>query len=315
MMRILMLVAVVLAIETPAVAQVDLSGTWATRNHEDWQERWPGPDVGDFTGLPINSDGLARALAYSPSLLALPERQCLYYGPTYTVIGPFGLRIWSESEPVDGEVVAWKMSGAVDKTPRTIWMDGRPHPSENALRTFEGFSTGRWEGATLVVTTTHMKAAPLRRNGVPTSDEAMMTEYISRYDDKLTVMALIDDPVYLDEPQVLSRTFEEDPSLNLRVFPRPCTPGIEAPGLAAGAVPHYLPGENPFSTEMMSRYGLPLDAVQGGADTLYPEYREMLEEIYNRPAECGRYCCGWQGGNTGANGGSLNGLACITREQ
>ena len=313
MRRTIFSVLAVLAMAMPAWAQVDLSGTWATRNHEDWMERWPGPDVGDFTGLPINDDALARAMSYSPSMLALPERQCLYYGPTYTVIGPFGLRLWSESEPVDGAVVSWKMSGAIDKTPRTIWMDGRPHPSPNALRTFEGFSTGHWEGTTLVVTTTHMKAAPLRRNGVPTSDEAVMTEYISRYGSTLTILAIIDDPVYLDEPHVISRTWEEDSELQLAVYPAPCTPGIEAPGLAAGSVPHYLPGENPFLNQM-DRYGLPRVAIEGGADTLYPEFRELLQDLYTRPAECGRYCCGWTGASTGNNGGSENILACINRE-
>src|SRR5690606_5244543 len=125
--RMATLLVMCVALVTPAYAQMDLSGTWATRNHEDWMERWPGPDVGDFTGLPINEDARARALSYSASLLSLPERQCLYYGATYTVIGPFGFRLWSESEPVTGRVVSWNMSGAVDKTPRTIWMDGRPH--------------------------------------------------------------------------------------------------------------------------------------------------------------------------------------------
>jgi len=314
MLRILLLTLMTLGTTAPAFAQVDLSGTWATRNHEDWMERWPGPDVGDFTGLPINDDALARALAYSPSQLALPERQCLYYGPTYTAIGPFGLRIWSESEPVDGRVVSWHMSGAVDKTPRTIWMDGRPHPSPTAAHTFEGFSTGEWQGDTLVVSTTHMKAGPLRRNGVPQSDQVTMTEYISRYDDKLTILSIIDDPVYLEEPHVISRTYQEDPSMTLNVFPSPCVPGIEAPGLAADEVPHYLPGQNPFEGQMSERYGLPIEAVHGGAETLYPDYREFLQRLYDRPAECGRYCCGWDGGNTGNDGSTRNGLACINRE-
>ena len=305
MLRIVLLAVVVFGSSVPAFAQIDLAGTWAMRNHEDWQDRWMGPFPGDFTGLPINEDGLARALAYSPSLLAMPERQCLYYGPSYLVIGPFGLRIWSESEPVDNQVVAWKISGAVDRTPRTIWMDGRPHPSPAAPHTLEGFSTGHWQGPVLVVTTTHMKAGPLRRNGVPMSAEAVMTEHITRYDDKLTVVAVIDDPAYLEEPRVISRTWQADQELDVAIYPDPCNPVIEAPGLAAESVPHYLPGQNPFESEMVSRYGLPLEAVQGGARTLYPEYREVLEELYTRPAVCeGRYCRGWEGGGTGNNGGS-----------
>ena len=304
---------VVLGLGAPAFAQVDLSGTWASRLHEDWMERWPGPDAGDLTGLPINAAAVARAQSYSPSMLALPERQCLFYGPSYTQIGPFGLVIWAEADPVDGDVVAWKTSGAVDKTPRTIWMDGRSHPSPSAGHTFSGFSTGRWEGATLVVTTTQMKAGPLRRNGVPTSDEAVMTEHIARYEDTLTILSIIDDPVYLEEPYVLSRTYQEDPETVIALYPSPCTPAVEAPGLARDAVPHYLPGENPFQGQMQ-RYGLPPEATQGGAATLYPDFRRFLQDVYTRPASCGRYCCGWDGGHSGPNGGSETTLACVNEE-
>lgn len=301
---------------TPAFAQIDLSGTWATLNHEDWMERWPGPDVGDLTGLPLNNDGRARALSYSPSQLSLPERQCLYYGPSYTVIGPFGMKLWSEADPVTGRIVAWHMSGAVDKSPRTIWMDGRPHPSEHTRHTFPGFSTGEWQGNTLVVTTTHMKATPLRRNGVPLSDQATMTEYFVRHDDILTLTAVIEDPAYLADAHIISRSYEFDPAVQIGVYPNPCVPGIEAPGLGPGSVPHYPPGANPFVGEMSRRYGLPLDATLGGAETIYPEYRKKLQSQYARPASCGRYCCGWGGGNTGSGlgfGDAAN-LTCTTRE-
>ncbi|MBI4263932.1 MAG: hypothetical protein HY657_06135 [Acidobacteria bacterium] len=315
-LRLLAFAVVAVAISTPALAQVDLSGTWATRNHEDWMERWPGPDAGDFTGLPITDDARTRALGYSPSMLALPERQCLYYGATYTVIGPFGIRMWSESDPVTGRIVSWNMSGAVDKTPRTIWMDGRPHPPEHVARTFSGFSTGQWRGNTLVVTTTHMKASPLRRNGVPTSDLATMTEFIVRHGDVLTLTAVIEDPAYLAEPHILSRSYQFDPEVNIQVYPNPCNPGIEAPGLVPGSVPHFLPGENPFVGEMSKRYGLPVEATLGGPDTIYPEFRKKLEQRYSRPERCGRYCCGWQGANTGnaLGGGDAPNLSCVARE-
>ena len=75
------------------------------------------------------------------------------------------------------------------------------------------------------------------------------------------------------------------------------------------------PGENPFLTEMSKRYGLPQSATLGGAETMYPEFRKTLESQYQRPASCGRYCCGWGGGNTG-NGGFADApnLSCTTRE-
>src|SRR5262245_11440764 len=102
--------------------------------------------------------------------------------------------------------------------------------------------------------------------------------------------------------------------MQINVFPARCTPGIEAPGLRAGSVPHYLPGENPFYGEMGKRYGLPVEATLGGFETLYPEYRKKLQGQYQRPQACGRYCCGWGGGNTGGPGGDAPGLVCTTRE-
>src|SRR5262245_47327964 len=116
--QLVLILTTMLLAAAPVFAQVDISGTWASRNHEDWQERWPGPDPVNFTGLPINEDARQRGLAYSASRLALPERQCLYYGPSYMVIGPFGLRISPDSEPVTGRVIAWNFSGAVDRSPR-----------------------------------------------------------------------------------------------------------------------------------------------------------------------------------------------------
>ena len=55
-------------------------------------------------------------------------------------------------------------------------MDGRAHPPENARHTYEGFSTGGWEGNKLVVETSHLKAGFIRRNGIAHSDRARMTE-------------------------------------------------------------------------------------------------------------------------------------------
>jgi hypothetical protein len=310
--RTLLCACLCLLAASSASAQVDISGTWSSRMHEDWMERWPGPDPGDFSGLPLNADGRAWAQSYSPSQLSLPERQCLYYPQTYRAVGPFGPRIWPESAPGAG-IIAWHMSGAVDMSPRAIWMDGRPHPPAQAPHTFEGFSTGVWQGRTLVVTTTHMKAGPLRRNGAFITDDTIMTEYIVRHGDLLTITSIIEDPATLGEPHILSRTFVNDPTLNIAVFGNPCVPILEAPGLAAGEVPHYLPGQNPFVADMMRMYNLPREVVEGGAETLYPEFRDRLREVYKRPNACTRYCCGWGGGNSGAAGmGDAPNLQCIT---
>jgi hypothetical protein len=76
----------------------------------------------------------------------------------------------------------------------------------------------------------------------------------------------------------------------------PCEPVAEVPrGYLATVVPHFLPGKNPFVNELTEIYNIPQEAVLGGADTMYPEYRKKLTN-YKRPEVCVRYCgCGGLG--------------------
>jgi hypothetical protein len=276
----------------PASAQLDLTGSWQSRMHEDWMERCCGRDLGDYTGLPLNDEARAKALSWDASLNSLRERQCLLFSPWAGQFQPQGVRIWSELDE-EGRVRAWKLSGNVQKDVVTIWMDGRPHPSPNAFHPFSGFTTGRWEGDTLVAYTTHMKTAVLRRaNGVPKSDRATATVYLTRHDDLLTIVTIEEDPVYLTEPLIVSRTFQLDARANLDIWTE-CNAVTEIPRLeGSGIVPHYLPGENPSLHFMERTYRVPEEAAMGHAETLYPEYRKKLNDDAP-PASCTRYCCGW----------------------
>jgi hypothetical protein len=279
---------------TPAFAQIDLTGSWAPRMHEDWMERGPGRDIIDFTGLPLTDEGRAKALKWEQTVYTMIERQCLLLSPYVTAFEPQGLRIWSESE--DGRIIAWKLGGTIEHAIITIWMDGRPHPSDNALYSFSGFSTGTWEGDTLTVRTTHLKAANLRRgNGSSASDHATVTAHFTRHDDLLTVTTIQEDPVYLSEPWVVSRTWQLDPRGNIQQT-SPCFAKTEIPRLEdSGIVPHVLPGENTEVDFLTKTYNIPREAALGFAETTYPEYRRKLRATYKPPAACTRYCCGWLG--------------------
>jgi hypothetical protein len=173
-------------------------------------------------------------------------------------------------------------------------MDGRPEPSANALSTAAGFTTGKWEGDTLTARTTHVKTAWIRRgNGIPGSDQSTYSVHITRHDDLLTVVTIQDDPVYLTEPHVVSRVWKLDPrgSQGGRGI---CNTANEIPRLEdTDIVPHYLPGKNPEADFMIRTYNLPKEAAMGYAETLYPEYRKKIKGLYEPPASCGRYCCGW----------------------
>jgi hypothetical protein len=281
-------------INVPAFAQFDLGGHWARRSNQDEMESGPGPEPVDYLGLPLNDEGRARGLSFQYSALSLPEHQCGYLSPFYIVTGPFGLVIDRVLDPITARVIAWKIGGWVDRDVTTIWMDGRPHPSPTAPHAFGGFTTGEWDGDTLTTYTTHIKAGMIRRNGAPLSDQATMTMHFTRHGDLLTARAMLEDPVYLSEPDVRSRVWMLDPGANFgNGLSAPCEPIDELPRAEAGDVfPHYLPGKNPFVNELTGYYNLPQEAVLGGAQTMYPEFRKRLAG-YQPPVMCKRYCgCG-----------------------
>ena len=259
----------------PALAQVDLTGEWNPRFHEDQPERIPGPEIGDYLGLPISDAARMRAEIWDASLLTLPEHQCKPHPSDYGIRGPANLRIWKEIDRESQQLIAYHTHISWMAPERTIWMDGRPHPPDYAAHTWQGFSTGKWDGNTLTVTTTHLKIGWIRRNGVPRSDRATVTEHFIRHDDHLTVVTIVDDPVYLTEPFIRSTDFILD--LNQQIDPYPCE-SVEEIVRDKGVVPNYLPGANPFLDEFPNRFKLPALATRGGAGTMYPEYEAAVND-------------------------------------
>ena len=156
-----------------------------------------------------------------------------------------------------------------------------------------GFSTGVWEGNMLTITTTHLKPSYIRRNGIPRSDKATITEHWTRHGSFLTVIVFIDDPVFLTEPLIRSENWALDPGQEF--LPQSCEPAPEIPA-PKGTVPQHLPGTNPFLHEVADWYGLPVKATRGGAETMLPEFRQTMGKAEKVPEKCDRYCtCGMDG--------------------
>jgi hypothetical protein len=261
----------------PASAQVNLSGVWNNFGilHEDWPDRLPGPELGDYAGLPINDAVRLRADSWDASLITLPEYQCRVHPSDY-VSSFAGLRIWEERDSASQQLIAIHTHHFAWGTERTIWMDGRPHPPEYALHTAMGFSTGKWDGDILVVTTTHLKEGWTRRNGLTRSDKATVTEHLIRHGNDLVLVISVSDPTYYTEPVVRSRNYEYE--VGGDIGPYPCEP-VEEIIRPYGAIPHHLPGTNPFLAEYAKAHGIPLEAARGGAETMYPEYRKKIAEM------------------------------------
>jgi hypothetical protein len=293
----LAVLAVTILTSAPALAQVDLSGQWRSLLQEDVGHRIDqqtaggpgagpgagGPRIGDFTGLPINDAARLKAESWDPRIWVAAEHQTIFQPGAFWVFAGGATRIATVFDDITENVVALEISRAAQggATFRTIWLDGRPHPPAYAAHTWQGFSTGVWQGSTLVVKTTHLKRGWIRRNGVPTSDKATLTEYFVRHGSYMSVFRIVDDPIYLDEPYVTSSTWWKDPLQQLRP-PPPSTIVEEIRGQHYNFVPHFLPGANPHLKEFAEAYGLPLEATLGGRDTAYPEYQKRLRELMAR---------------------------------
>jgi hypothetical protein len=255
-----------------AFGQVDFSGEWAPRFYEDQLERVAGPELGDYLGLPITDAARMRADTWDASIQTLPEWQCRPHSADYIWRGPSNLTIRKEVDPVTREITAFHAEW-LRSVDNAIYLDGRPHPSPNAAHTWGGFATGKWQGDILTVTVTHLKEGYIRRNGMPRSDLATVTEHWIRHGKWLTVVTIVNDPVYLSEPFIRTTDYELDE--HQRVPPYPCDV-VEEVDRQKGVVPSFMPGANPSLQEFGRRHQLPFDATRGGAETMYPEYRQKM---------------------------------------
>jgi hypothetical protein len=264
----------------PAIAQVDLAGDWRAVQHEDTFRRG-GVLIGEYVGLPLTPGARLRAESWTGSLLTVPEHQCIPHPVTYAEhsYAMNQMRIWNVVDPETSRIVAIRKRGTWMEPERTIWLDGRPHPPASAPHTWQGFSTGRWDGHMLTVSTTHIKSGHIQMNGVTLSDEVTMTEHFVRRGNYLTNITILDDPVYLTESFIRSSTWTLDPTLEFVRYP--CGPNeivVEIPR-PPGTVPHVLPGANDQLMDFAAHYGLPLEAALGGAETMYPEYVEKMKSM------------------------------------
>lgn len=257
---------------------VDLAGSWAMSNEEELLIRVdPGPELGNFTGFPLNAAGRQKALSWNSTIQAVPEHQARPHPAQYSMRGPGpNFHMGEIIDPISRRLIGYTITGLFENANRTIWLDGRPHPSEFAEHLWNGFSTGEWENGMLKVTTTHMKQAFLQRNGIPSSPYGVMTEYFIRHGNLLMMISQVDDPIYLEEPMVRTSTWRWSPGQREGAIGQ-VEIAEELPDLKLGDVPHYPLGTR--HPEYADANGLPFEATLGGKETLYPEYVERLKQM------------------------------------
>lgn len=209
-----------------AMAPIDLTGYWVSVVTEDWRYRMVTPPRGSVDSIPINDQGRAVTDKWDPST----DGSCLAYGAGGLMRIPTRLHITWESDDV--------LKVETDAGVQTRRLLFNP-PANPGPRTLQGFSVAEWNrpgggpigrgniaGGSLHVTTTNMTAAWLRKNGVPYSENAKMTEYWDRFtapngDEWINVTTIIEDPTYLNQPFVTSTHFKKEPD-GSKWAPAPC---------------------------------------------------------------------------------------------
>jgi hypothetical protein len=279
----------VLAIGAPAFAQtptqtigpiIDVLGMWSgsTGTMEEQPLRGdPGIEVGEYVGMPINDAARLHANSWNPDWGSLPEWQNRPHPATYSMRAPSGnFRMTAEFDPVYENIIAYHIDGLFGRADRTIWMDGRPRPSKYAEHKYQGFSLGSWENGVLKVVTTHIKYAFIHRNGLPTSPYAVYTEFFLPHGEYKTLLSVVDDPIYLTEPLIRTTSYRRAPNQQVG-RPLPYEVVEELASLKRGQVPSNPLGT--IRTDYAESRNIPLEAAQGGAMTMYPEYMKRLQEL------------------------------------
>lgn len=209
-----------------ASAPIDLTGYWVSIVNEDWRWRMVTPPKGDFASLPLTPEATKVANAWDPS----QDGRCEAYGAAALMRMPTRLHItW------DGDSVLKIDTDAGQQTRRLLFGPGVA-PSARSL---QGHSVASWErpapagrggpapaGGTLRVVTTNLSGGWLRKNGVPYSENALVTEYFDRFrapngDEWLVVTTSVDDPRYLNQQFVTSSHFKKEPD-GAKWSPAPC---------------------------------------------------------------------------------------------
>jgi hypothetical protein len=216
--------------QTPqAAAPIDITGYWVSVVTEDWRYRMVTPPKGQFGGIPLNPEGRRVANAWDPAKDEADGQQCRSYGAAALMRVPSRFHItWDNDRTLKVEA---------DAGQQTRYFHFGSAPQASAQPTWQGESVASWEAAAagrgaprsgdLKVVTTHMLPGYLRKNGVPYSGNATLTEYYDRLqgpngDEWLVVLSEVADSQYLTMPFVTTTHFKKLPD-NKGWSPEPCS--------------------------------------------------------------------------------------------
>lgn len=220
-----------------AAAPFDPTGTWVSIIVDEWRFRVT-PQKGDIPYLPLNAEARKIANAWDPAKDEADGNSCRAYGAVGVMQRPGRLRIsWDNDTTLKIEA---------DAGTQTRLLHFGPPPAQKPDPSWQGYSQAQWEFAgaaiggrrgaaptgprngQLKVITTNMKPGYIRKNGVPYSERAVLTEYFNlltgqQGDQYISVTAFVEDATYLTGPFIRSYQFKKQTD-GSGWDPTPCLP-------------------------------------------------------------------------------------------
>jgi hypothetical protein len=204
-----------------AAAAFDMAGYWVSIVSEDWRWRM-FPNKGDYGGVPLNADARRIADAWDPAKDEAAGEQCKAYGAPNIMRIPGRLHVtWQDDQTLKVETDAGKQTRLFRfaETPAAgADLQGNSKAEWEFARPGLGFAIagdrGPSQAGSLKVTTTNLRPGYLRRNGIPYSANAKLTEYYDLVkqpngDTYLVITSQVDDPTYLSQPLITAVHFKK----------------------------------------------------------------------------------------------------------
>jgi hypothetical protein len=216
-----------------SAAAIDLTGTWVSVIHEDWWLRMVTPRKGDYTNLLLTPAARKIADAWDPARDEAAGEQCKGYGAAAITRLPGRLRIsWQDDNTLKLEYEAGNQTRLFRFRPSGP--AAGPPAAPAGPPSWQGNSVAQWRytavpprSGELKVTTNHLRAGYLRKNGVPYTANATLNEFYHRIaapngDVWLTIITEVIDPETMVQPFVLSTHFKKLPD-GAAFTPEPCS--------------------------------------------------------------------------------------------
>jgi hypothetical protein len=125
--------------------------------------------AGDFAGLKLKPAAIEQVKKYDYAQELKRENTCVPPSVVFYMQAPFPMEIYQGRDLIVFKMEYFDMF-------RVVFLDGRPHPPESAPHSKSGFSTGRWDGDTLVVETSHIAPGTFMNNGFSHSSHISLKE-------------------------------------------------------------------------------------------------------------------------------------------